>query len=149
MAIQKNAKGTGGSFIKEAGDYLVHIVKTTMKLSKAKDPMVVVTFETEDEKMIDGYFVGKHAFHQHNMRVLKEACGLKETDKYDQLVGKKCGISVELQDPDQLTGRVFAQIVGYGPLSDLGGGKAAIDERNPPPPTDFDRSGPYTDEVPF
>lgn len=120
MAIARNAGGLG-KYIKEDGEYAVRVKETKAGLAKSGKRMLTVIFQAHDEKEIAGYFVQELGFHMKALEELKLACGLKITDAHDHLVGKECGILVEMGDPDD-KGRAFASIVGYGKISDLGGG---------------------------
>lgn len=117
MAIAKNAGG-GGNFIKEAGEYKVKVLEIKTGLSKKGKPMLTVAFETTEEKKIAGYYVKDLTMHMQALAALKVACGLKVTDSADNLVGKECGILVEMQEPDA-DGRTFASICGYGKASQV------------------------------
>lgn len=139
MAIPKNAGALGGKRISEPGEYLVKIHKTETGLSKKGKPMLTVTFETPDEKEIKGYFVKTIKFHMHNLKVLKIACGLKEADSADELLGKECGVLVEAQEPNE-QGLVFMSIVGFGPAKDVSPGSQTL-------PDSFE--APIDDTVPF
>lgn len=118
MAIQKNAKSSGGKFISEQGEYLVEISDVQFGKSKKGDPMVTVTFVADDDKSIRAFFVQKHSFMMAQLNLLKEACGLTSETSSEKLLGKKCGILVEMGKPND-KGMVFAQIAGYGKPEDV------------------------------
>lgn len=139
MAIQRNAGG-GGNFIREPGEYKVrvHEIKTAATKEK-KLPMLVVTFQSDDEKLISDRFVKSLPFRMKALEELKVAAGLKLSDHQDELLGKEVGILVELQDPTP-DGKVFTQITGYGKASDVAA----------PPAGDGSSRDPGTDDrVPF
>ncbi len=136
MAIQKNAGQGSGRYIREAGEYRAKIAEIKTGLSKKGKPMLTVLFETPDEKSISGYFVKTLDFHMKALAALKVACGLKATDVADNLVGKECGIAVEGQEPTD-DGKVFFQITGYGPVSDLSGAAAKQGESKPADDADY------------
>lgn len=117
MAIQRNAGG-GGNVISENGEYHVKVTEIKTGLSKSGKQMLTVTFQTPDEKQIRGYYVGALAFHMKDLENLKLAAGLDVKAPAGQLVGRECGILVEMGAPDEV-GRRFASIVGYGPVSEL------------------------------
>lgn len=137
MPIERNVSGGNGNFVNEPGEYLVCVTEASMKKTKTPPPrdMRVVTFQTMEEKEIRAYFVRDVTFHTSAMEQLKLACGLKVNDHPDQLMGKTCGILVEAGRPTD-EGRVFMQIVGYGPESQVG---------NKPAGDDFQKS----EDVPF
>lgn len=118
MAIPKNAKASGGKYISDPGEYAVEITDVQFGKSKKGDPMVTVNFATMDDKSIRAFFVQKHAFMMNQLGLLKVACDEEPTCTTEKLLGKKCGILVELGKPND-AGVVFAQIAGYGKLSDL------------------------------
>lgn len=140
MAIQK-IEGNFGKFISDPGEYLVEVNSAKAGKSKKGKPMLTVEFETEDGRTIGGYYVRDLAFHMKSLEQLKLACGLKLTDTADNLVGRKCGILVEPQEPNTETGKIFMQIVGYGTVAELGTGTAK-------PASDFAPAKPI-EEVPF
>lgn len=137
MAIQRNAVTSGGKRISEPGEYRVHITELKTKASKKGDPMLVVTFQTEDEKEICGYFVKKYAFQMKALAALKQACGLKDTDSADKLIAKECGLLVESGETNE-KGHTFMEIVGYGPASD-----AASSQQAPEFKSDADENIPF------
>lgn len=118
MAIAKNAVSSGGKFISEPGDYLVEISEVQAGKSSKGDPMVTITFVTDEDKSIRAFFVKKHAFMMAALTLLKVSCGEKPEVNSAELVGKKCGIKVELGKPND-KGMIFAQIVGYGRPEDV------------------------------
>lgn len=115
MGIERNAGG--GSFIKHPGEYRVRVTLLTEGLSKKGQPMLTVTFQTENEETIKGYFVKTLGFHMKNLKELKKACGVSETTPAAELLNRECGILVEADEPDPETSRVFLSISGYGPAS--------------------------------
>lgn len=129
MPIARNAGG-GGKFVSEAGEYKVTVEKIEMKTPKKEklDPktnkpmkrqMLVVHFTTDSEQEIAGYYVKDVAFHMAALTQLKAACGLEPNESSDELIGKQCGILVEMQEPNE-QGKSFASIVGYGPADQVG-----------------------------
>lgn len=130
MAIERNAGGS--KFIKDAGEYKVKVKALSIAQNKKDKPMLTVTFQTDDERTIAGYFVKDLPFHKHTLKTLKTACGLTPDDSENDLIGKECGILVEPQEPTP-DGKVFMSISGYGPAKKI--------EFTPPKPA--------TDEVPF
>lgn len=148
MAIARNAGG-GGKFVSEPGEYKVTVEKIEMKTPKKEklDPktnkpmkrqMLVVHFVTEEEQEIAGYYVKDVPFHMAALAQLKSACGLEPNQSSDELIGKQCGILVEMGEPNE-QGRSFAQIVGYGPADQVGEPRATGET------TDMSN----LDEVPF
>lgn len=125
MPISRNA-GNGGSYINSPGEYKVKITQAASGMSKSGKPMLTVTFQTADEKSIRGYFCKPIAFHMKSLEALKLACGLKKDSPADEMIGKDCGIAVELQAPTE-SGTTFAHIVGYGMASDVTGDFAKSD----------------------
>jgi hypothetical protein len=132
MPIQRNAGG-GGNYISDPGEYVVRIAETKTGLSKGGKPMLTVEFHTRDERQIRSYFVKELAFHMKALAELKAAAGVPATEPAEKLVGREVGVLVEPQAPDS-QGRVFMQIVGYGPKADVQGASGFA---------------PSTDEVPF
>lgn len=126
MGIARNAANFGNR-IDAPGEYKVRVKKMETRLTKeSQKPMLVVTFETDDEKVIDGFYVKDLKFHMVNLKELKLACGLKADASHELLLGKELGILVDRQKP-QDDGTVFMQIAGYGKASDV----------SVPPPTSF------------
>lgn len=117
MAIERKHKATGGN-INAPGEYVVTITDVKSTMSKKEKPMCVVTFETADEKKINGYYVRDLKFHMVALKDLKLACGLKETDSAMDLVGKKCGIAVGEGKADE-HGKHFMSIEGYGTVDQV------------------------------
>ena len=117
MAIQKNSAG-GGNNIREAGEYVVEVSKLETGKSKKGKQMLTVVFETHDERKINAYFVKEILFHMAHLTNLKLAAGLKPESSAEELLGRRVGILVEMREPDE-QGRVFSQIVGYGPAKDV------------------------------
>lgn len=131
MAIERKHKGGGANSgrIDKIGDYIVTVEEAKTGLSSKKDKMLTITFVTDDEKRIRGYYVGKHKFMMDALADLKASCGLKATDHHDGLIGKKLGIAVGAQDPTE-DGKVFMQIEGYGKVTEVNAGTTAA-------PSDF------------
>lgn len=119
MAIERNAGGISGNYVKDPGEYRVRVHETKTGLSKSQKPMLTVVFHTWEDKAIAAYFVKTLTFHMKALESLKVACGLKVNETADNLVGKECGILVEAQDPTP-EGRVFMSITGYGPANAVG-----------------------------
>lgn len=117
MAIQRNA-GDSGNLINQPGEYAVRVHEVKSGKSKKGSDMLTVTFETPDAKQIRGYFAKNVAFHMKALEALKEACGLNVKESAGALIGKSCGILVEVPEANG-EGRVFAGIVGYGPVSEV------------------------------
>ena len=129
MAIARNAGSS--KYISEDGEYLVTVDRIEMKKTKAgkidpktgleklQKPMLVVHFHTSEEQEIAGYFVKDLNFHMSALGMLKAACGLAPEKTSEELVGKRCGILVEMGQPSE-QGRAFAGIVGYGPADQVG-----------------------------
>lgn len=117
MAIERNAAASG-KFLDKPGEYKVKVseVKTGVTKEK-KDPMLTVKFETSEELSIKSYFVKKITFHMKALEALKLACGLTAVSPAEDLVGKECGILVEMKEGK--TGQQFSNIVGYGPVSSI------------------------------
>lgn len=132
MPIERNAHA-GGNYISVAGEYVVKITETTTGLSKKEKPMLTVTFQNKNDESIRAFFVRGLAFHIMSLCELKRACGLKEAETADNLVGKECGILVEARKPDEM-GNCFMHIVGYGPANAVGTGHS---------------NKSFSDEVPF
>lgn len=119
MAIDKNASsGSGGNYIKEAGEYRVKVTTVSEGKSKKGKPMVTVTFETKDGKQISSWFVKELAWAVKDMTKLKLAAGLTEKDHSSRLMDRELGIAVEAKDPDE-HGKIFMRIVGYGKAADV------------------------------
>ena len=135
MAIERKHKG-GGKRIDVVGDYRVKIVKTSSGMSKGGKPMLTVTFETDDEKQINGYYCRHLTFHMAALKDLKVACGLKDDAAADMLVGLRCGIAVGEQAPAE-DGTIFMQVEGYDKESAVPGAPGEVS----PKPSDM--------EVPF
>lgn len=141
MGIQRNAGG-GGSQV-DPGEYVVTVHELKQGNSKAGKPMLTITFQTQDERTIKGYYVKSVQFHMHNLGLLKEAAGLRKEDPADRLHGRQVGILVENQPPGE-DGRVWTQIAGYGPAADV--------STNPfagAPAGGFGQSPMDDDQVPF
>jgi hypothetical protein len=116
MAIARTFRGAAGQ-IDRAGEYRVTVEKMEVGKSKSGKPMLTLTFCTDEERRIKGYYVQSLVFHMKALDELKLACGLLATAPADQLVGKRCGIAVGEQPPTQ-DGKVFMQIEGYGKEQD-------------------------------
>ena len=116
MAIERNAGGNGGNYISRPGEYVVVVDKVEYKKTKKEPirPMAVIHFVNAEDQGIAGYFVKDLNFHMKALTALKAACGLPAAATAEGLIGKKCGILVEMREPDEM-GRSFPQIVGYGP----------------------------------
>lgn len=150
MPIDRNAGGNdNGSYINQPGEYRVRVEKLETGLSKKGDKMLTVFFKTNDDQGIRSFFVQKLPQHLKALAALKFACGKTEADRAETLIGRECGILVEPQKPNQDTGRVFMNIVGYGLSSQVGemGGQ----QQQPSGESDFAPSSPpYPgDDVPF
>lgn len=134
MPIPRNA--AMGRYLTEPGEYVAIIDKVEWlktnkgqpkidpKTGETKEPqdMLKVSFFTESQQEIAGYFVKGLKFHMKAYDLLRESCGLPKGAKSQDFIGKKVGILVELQKPDEM-GRTFPQIVGYGPASEVSGAK--------------------------
>lgn len=115
MAIPRNHRISG--YIDEVGEYRVKVEQMLEGLSSKNKKMLTVTFVTDDEKRIKGFYVKELKFHMSALKDLKLACGLTEKDPASSLLGKRCGIAVGQQKPND-DGRVFMTIEGYGPEKD-------------------------------
>ncbi len=145
MAIQRNAATGQGNSIREPGEYRVKVAELTTGLSKAGKAMLTVTFQTADERKIRAYFVRELAFHMKALAEVKVAAGLKADAAAENLMGREIGILVEAGEPNPENGRVFMQIVGYGPASEV----AQAQNEMPPAGQGLGASYPHGDGIPF
>lgn len=136
MAIARNHKagGSGAGRIDKPGEYVVSVEKTEVGKSKSGKAMLTVTFVTDDDRRIRGYYVRDLDFHMKALADCKVALGLKADTSSDQMVGKRCGIAVGEQAPNE-EGRIFMTIEGYGKEADVDGYAPAIKDAS--------------DEIPF
>lgn len=135
MAIERNHKGFDSKGrIDKAGEYVVTIEKLETGHSKSGKEMLTITFVTDDEKRIKGYYVRTLEWHMKALNDLKVACGLDPKLPSQNLFKKRCGIAVGEQSPTE-DGKIFMQIEGYGKETDVEGHMAT--------------PGGYSDEVPF
>lgn len=116
MAIERKYKGS--KFIDEPGEYVVSIKNLEVGKSTKGDQMLTVTFATDDERTIKSFFVRKLAFHIRQLTDLKLSAGLTETEDAMNLVGKRVGIAVDEQEPNE-KGQVFMRITGFGKEADV------------------------------
>jgi hypothetical protein len=136
MAIKKEFKS--GNQIGE-GEHVVKITKVEVGNSKKGEPMLTLTFERADEARMKGYYVKSLKFHMKQLDAVKIACGLTAIAPNDELQGKKLGIAVELDQPNE-NGIRFGKIIGYGKWEDV---EAADDFSNPKSSAD------KTDQIPW
>lgn len=124
MAIQRNHKGNGGSAgrIDKPGEYAVTVEKVDIGKSKSGKDMLTVTFTTDDDKSIRGYYVRSLDWHMEALKDLKSCCGLKPEVGIESLINKRCGLAVGEQTPNA-EGKIFMTIEGYGKESDVAGYK--------------------------
>lgn len=121
MSIERKHTGHASNRIDMAGEYRVTVQKTEVKPTKnGGKRMLVVTFVTDDEKEINGYYVQTLKWHIEALSDLKIACGLSAKSSTDLLMGKRLGIAVGEQTPQE-DGRIFMQVEGYGKESDVDG----------------------------
>ena len=149
MAIKSTYSG-GGSKLGE-GEHIVKImeVKTVMtkeKPGKESKPMYTVVFQNKDGQKHTGYYVKSIKFMMKQFEDLKKCCGLKESDSADELVGRKCGILIEVGEPND-EGKVFNQIAGYGTEADVLGIAAPVSTPTPVAKDNF--TTPEVDALPF
>lgn len=122
MAIAKNTSSdASGKFIRKEGEYKVTVTELKTGNSKKGDPMLTVTFSTEDGQSIRDWFVKTQQFRLAALATLKKACGLPANAPAEELQGKACGINVEAKPPDD-SGKVYYQVVGYGNVKDVEAG---------------------------
>lgn len=119
-------------YLKEPGTYAVMVIGVGDKPSSKGDPMLTVTFkELQGEgREINSYFVPKYEFMAKNLQKFKMAIGAAIGDKKESFLGKKCLISVRLQQvkPGQeklnpKTGLPYApnsEVFEYAPFVDAG-----------------------------
>jgi hypothetical protein len=136
MAIKKEFKG--GKAIPE-GDHVVTVHEMDLANSKTGKPMLTVKFRRADGATLKSFYVKELPFHMKQLKALKVACGLAETADASDLLGKQCGIAVELGKPNA-EGIQYGQIVGYGKASEVD----HTDDGFGAPP-DFSK----TDDIPF
>lgn len=141
MAIERKYKGS--KYIDEAGEYVVSIKDMVVGKSSKGDPMLTLTFATEEEQTIKAFFVKTLKFHMKQLEDLKVACGMKADEDAMNLVGKRVGIAVEPQEPNE-KGQVFMRITGFGKESevDLEFNKREREAQQ-------HRNGSAVDEIPF
>lgn len=112
MAIERKYTGTMTEQM-EPGEHRVTITDIKFGKSKAGKPMWTITYTNANGAQIKGFYVPEVKFHLRQLKDVKAACGLAETATPDQLMGKRLGIAVEEQEPNQ-DGAVFMRISGYG-----------------------------------
>ncbi len=120
MAIQRNNNTGSGGRIDKPGDYAVTVEKTETGKSKSGKSMLTVTFITDDEKRIRGYYCKGVDFHMKALSDLKIALGLKADSPAENMIDKRCGIAVDEQAPGE-DGKVWMTISGYGKESEVDG----------------------------
>lgn len=121
MTIVRTYKAQGSvGRIDKPGEYKVTVEKTEAGPSKSGKKMLTITFVTDDEKRIKGYYVRALEWHMKALADCKIALGLKGDSPAELMVGKRCGIAVGAQAPTE-DGRTFMQIEGYGKEADVEG----------------------------
>lgn len=110
----------GGINKMEPGEHVVTIIETKVGMSRTNKPMLTVVFQNDHEQKIKGYYLRSETFSIKKLTALKQACGLKPEDPHDNLLGRRCGILVVEQKPNE-EGQIFNEIAGYGKESDVEG----------------------------
>lgn len=120
MAIKEEIRGnkTSTRYIKNPGEYKVKISSVSFGHSKAGKPMFTITFQNDWDDCVKGYYLPDNKWHAKSLSNIKIACGLSEDAPTEQLNGKRLGILVKAQEPNE-KGRVFMQVVGYAPESSV------------------------------